>query len=95
MQKEERVLFPMLRAGSGVAAQGPITVMRMEHDDHGLALQRLAELTDDIALPRGACNTWRALYLGLRAFREDLMEHIHLENNVLFERGARSDTVAH
>ncbi|AAP85994.1 iron-sulfur cluster repair protein YtfE (plasmid) [Cupriavidus necator H16] len=87
MQKEEQVLFPMLARGFHAAAGAPITVMRMEHDDHGAALQRLADLTNDITLPRAACNTWRALYLGLRTLREDLMEHIHLENNVLFEPG--------
>ncbi|MBN9429217.1 MAG: iron-sulfur cluster repair protein YtfE [Burkholderiales bacterium] len=86
MQKEEQVLFPMIKRGMGAMAQGPITVMRMEHDDHGQALQRMADLTDDLILPRGACNTWRALYLGLRKLREELMEHIHLENNVLFEK---------
>jgi len=85
MQKEEQVLFPMLARGMGAMAGAPITVMRMEHDDHGVALQRLCDLTHDITLPQAACNTWRALYLGLRTFREDLMEHIHLENNVLFE----------
>jgi regulator of cell morphogenesis and NO signaling len=62
--------------------------MRMEHDDHGAELRRLEELTDGINPPRGACTTWRALYLGLRAFREDLMTHIHTENNILFERFA-------
>ena len=85
MQKEEQVLFPMLRRGLGMMAGGPIHVMRMEHDDHGESLQRIADLTNNITLPRAACNTWRALYLGLRALREDLMEHIHLENNILFE----------
>ncbi|WP_455288506.1 iron-sulfur cluster repair protein YtfE [Cupriavidus necator] len=85
MQKEEQVLFPMLSRGMHAAAGRPIAVMRAEHDDHGQALQRLAALTNDITLPRAACNTWRALYLGLRTLREDLMEHIHLENNVLFE----------
>lgn len=85
MQKEEQVLFPMLSRGMHAAAGRPIAVMRLEHDDHGQALQRLAALTNDITLPRAACNTWRALYLGLRTLREDLMEHIHLENNVLFE----------
>ena len=33
-------------------------------------------------------TTWRALYTGLRTFREDLMQHIHTENNILFERFA-------
>ncbi len=85
MAKEEQVLFPMLRRDQHGAMRGPITVMRMEHDQHGEALQRLADLTDDITLPPGACNTWRALYRGLAVLREDLMEHIHLENNILFE----------
>lgn len=83
MLKEEQVLFPMLARGQ--LPEMPISVMRFEHDQHGEALAKLAELTHDITLPRGACNTWRALYLGLRQFREDLMQHIHLENNILFE----------
>ncbi|WP_439535177.1 iron-sulfur cluster repair protein YtfE [Methyloversatilis sp.] len=85
MQKEEQVLFPMLARGHAGALHGPVTVLRNEHDQHGEALQRLEALTDDITLPRAACNTWRALYTGLAALREDLMEHIHLENNILFE----------
>ncbi len=84
MQKEEQVLFPLLAAGRGAMAFGPISVMRMEHDQHGEALERLAELTNNLTLPPEACNTWTALYTGLRTLREDLMEHIHLENNILF-----------
>ena len=41
-------------------------------------------LTNDITPPTGACVTWRALYTGLTQLREDLMQHIHLENNILF-----------
>lgn len=94
MRKEELVLFPMLRRGGGSAADGPITVMRMEHDQHGEALRRLHELTGGFTLPREACNTWRALYLGLRVLHDDLMEHIHLENNILFE-GAPATRMLH
>ncbi|WP_346796021.1 iron-sulfur cluster repair protein YtfE [Halomonas sp. Bachu 37] len=86
MQKEEQILFPMLRRDLGAQAQGPITVMRHEHDDHGASLEHLMMLTDGINPPKGACTTWRALYAGLREFRDDLMQHIHLENNLLFER---------
>ncbi|RTR04475.1 iron-sulfur cluster repair protein YtfE [Halomonas nitroreducens] len=88
MQKEEQILFPMLRRGLGAQARGPIAVMRHEHDDHGEHLDRLMALTDDITAPEGACTTWRALYAGLGEFRDDLMQHIHLENNLLFERAA-------
>ncbi|MNP85488.1 Iron-sulfur cluster repair protein YtfE [compost metagenome] len=44
------------------------------------------DLTGDMQPPEGACNTWRALYRGLDELRVDLMQHIHLENNVLFPR---------
>jgi len=44
----------------------------------------LDSLTRHYNLPDGACNTWQALYKGLQTFRRDLMDHIHLENNVLF-----------
>ena len=52
----------------------------------GEALAQLEALTDNITPPAGACNTWRALYAGLAQLKEDLMQHIHLENNVLFLR---------
>ena len=32
------------------------------------------------------CNTWRALYSGIQEFADDLMMHIHRENNILFPR---------
>nr|WP_163501094.1 iron-sulfur cluster repair protein YtfE [Halomonas socia] len=86
MQKEEQILFPMLRQDKGAQAKGPIAVMRHEHDDHGENLEKVMALTDNITPPKGACTTWRALYTGLREFRDDLMQHIHLENNLLFER---------
>lgn len=86
MQKEEQILFPMISRGiTGMAVQ-PIAMMRHEHDEHGEALAVIEQITNGITLPKGACNTWRALYLGLENFKADLMEHIHLENNILFDR---------
>ncbi|MBD9442898.1 iron-sulfur cluster repair protein YtfE [Pseudomonas sp. PDM04] len=84
MLKEEQVLFPMLQQGFGPQAAPPIQVMRFEHDQHGESLEKLNVLTNNITPPADACNTWRALYRGLLEFRDDLMQHIHLENNVLF-----------
>lgn len=86
MQKEEQILFPMILRGDGNMADGPISVMRFEHDQHGDALERVVELTNDMQPPANACNTWRALYRGLDELRRDLMQHIHLENNLLFPR---------
>lgn len=86
MEKEERILFPMIARGIVGIAVGPVGRMRAEHVDHGEELQQLRDLTGDFTLPPGACNTWTALYKNLETFTQDLMEHIHLENNILFER---------
>ncbi|MCP3916343.1 MAG: iron-sulfur cluster repair protein YtfE [bacterium] len=86
MQKEEQVLFPLIQAGRGAMASMPIHVMEQEHKDAGNDLARLRELTDGYTPPAEACNTWRALFLGLAGLQEELMEHIHLENNVLFPK---------
>lgn len=85
MCKEEHILFPWLNQGVPLLhVQGPIGVMRHEHDEHAQSLATLAELTDDLTAPANACTTWRALYAGLEELRRDLMQHIHLENNLLF-----------
>ena len=90
MQKEERVLFPMLRRGGrGPMVAMPISVMELEHDSHGHGLATIRALTDNLTLPPEACATWTALYRGLETIEAELMQHIHLENNVLFSR-ARS-----
>ncbi len=86
LAKEEEILFPMIRAGRGRGAGGPIHVMEQEHDDHGRSLARLRELTANLTTPPDACATWQALYLRLGRLADELMEHIHLENNVLFPR---------
>ncbi len=84
MQKEETILFPMLKSGGNPFVGQPIGMMRAEHVDHGAALDQLNALTHDATPPEGACNTWRALYAGIAQFGDDLINHIHLENNVLF-----------
>ena len=87
MCKEELILFPaMASAMNGLEA--PIARMRHEHDDHGQTLGELEALTGNFTVPSGACRTWQALYAGASKFADDLRQHIHLENNVLFPRFA-------
>ncbi len=87
MEKEERILFPMMsEQWSLVESGGPVRQMMFEHTDHGDGLARIRRLCNDFKCPKDACNTWKALYLSLGALEEELMEHIHLENNVLFRR---------
>lgn len=88
MQKEESVLFPMMLSGGNPMIHFPIARMRLEHTEHGDRLRRLEDIAQGFEPPPEACATWRALYMGLRKFVDDVMEHIHLENNVLFPQYA-------
>jgi regulator of cell morphogenesis and NO signaling len=94
MQKEEQILFPLMRRGGHPMIAQPIAVMLAEHDDHGAHLRSLEALTHDFTVPDDACPTWRALYIGAKKLADDLMDHIHLENNVLFPRFQRTTVPA-
>jgi len=84
--KEEAVLFTIIEAGAGSRAAAPVHMMEIEHEDHGESLRRIRKLTLNFSLPSDACATWAALYRRLEEFETELMEHIHLENNILFPR---------
>ena len=86
MRKEEEILFPLMRRGGHPMIAQAIAVMLAEHDDHGVHLRTLERLTGDFVVPDDACPTWRALYVGAKKLADDLIEHIHTENNVLFPR---------
>src|SRR5690606_20431487 len=85
MKKEELILFPAMRWADTVL-DAPISQMRHDHNDHALFLERLKGLTNDFTLPEDACRSWQALYSGLAKLADDLVEHIHIENNILFPR---------
>jgi regulator of cell morphogenesis and NO signaling len=97
--KEEHVLFPYITKLEGALISGgahpeacfgdithPIAMMTSEHDAAGALVAELRRLSDNYALPVGACPTYNAYYAGLKEFEQDLHQHIHLENNVLFPR---------
>lgn len=95
MQKEERVLFPLVREIDAGSANGglhcgsianPIRQMEAEHESAGNAVARLRELTDGFAAKADDCNTHRALLAGLVELESDLHRHVHKENNILFPR---------
>ncbi|WP_076415941.1 iron-sulfur cluster repair di-iron protein [Shewanella sp. UCD-KL12] len=94
LMKEERILFPSIRAmaaGEQVNScfghiGNPINAMEHEHNDAGLVLEKIRELTNNYQAPEHACTTWRVCYASLAEFEADLMQHIHIENNILFAK---------
>jgi regulator of cell morphogenesis and NO signaling len=93
--KEERVLFPAIRALVAGrrdfpfgTVNNPIRMMGIEHDRAGELLAALREITDGYRTPADGCASYRALYERLAALEADTHRHIHLENNVLFPAAA-------
>ncbi|MCC7332470.1 MAG: hemerythrin domain-containing protein, partial [Flavobacteriales bacterium] len=99
MHKEEQVLFPFIKEIANAKKNGttlspppfgtiknPIRMMEMEHTDAGEILFKIKDLSNNHTPPEGACNTFKALYAKLEEYQNDLFQHIHLENNILFPK---------
>lgn len=91
MEKEEKILFPSIKAmfsevgkGQDWNVEAPIQVMEMEHEKAGNLLFKIREITNFYTAPETACTTHRIMLDELKAFEEDLHQHVHLENNILF-----------
>ena len=91
MTKEERVLFPWIRSGAGVTAGGPIRCMEAEHTATGTALAEMRRVSDDYTLPATAERPLMDLWGELQELERELLEHIHLENDILFPRTLRGE----
>ena len=61
-------------------------MMMMEHDAAGEILRELRKVTSDYAAPSDCCVSYQTLYLAIEEFEQDLHQHIHLENNILFPK---------
>ena len=85
MNSEEERVFPAIRGHKDGLAPS-LRALRTDHENAGQILQQITQVTSDFSPPRHACTTWKALYLGLSAFKKDLMDHVHLEEHVLFPR---------
>ncbi|QYX57205.1 DUF542 domain-containing protein [Roseovarius sp. SCSIO 43702] len=86
MNKQETTHFPALQKKTPDELKLSLQFMRHDHAEFAFFLDQIDCLTDDCTPPEDACASWQALYADLSAFKADLIEHIHLENNVLFPR---------
>ncbi|HVU56417.1 MAG TPA: iron-sulfur cluster repair di-iron protein [Puia sp.] len=94
LDKEENILFPIIRQLAAKKYNGdehinisaPIRVMEKEHHEAGDELKQFRQLTHDYDLPANACNSYTYLFEKLKEFEDDLFQHIHLENNILFPK---------
>lgn len=99
MHKEERILFPYIRqmeqshrtnSSRPVPVFGsvanPIHMMEAEHESAGEAMEAIRQLSNQYTPPQDACTSYRVLFAKLQEFEQDLHQHVHLENNILFPK---------
>lgn len=96
LAKEENILFPAIKElALSKSTKDPsdnsdlvpvVEMMEQEHASAGDDLRNLRKITNQYKLPAGACNSYTYLFEKLKEFENDLFNHIHLENNILFPK---------
>ena len=97
MKKEEIILFPFINQLIDKAKlkdnspfrssiKSPIAMMRHEHTAEENYFIEIARLTNDYTPPSDGCSTYYKCYELLKEFEADLHQHIHLENDLLFQK---------
>lgn len=99
MRKEEMILFPYFKSLASAqefarqrprapfsSLDGPIERMTEEHEETAQIFSKIRALLDDFTVPEKASQLHASVIQGLEAFINDLHQHVHLENNLLFPR---------
>jgi regulator of cell morphogenesis and NO signaling len=106
MMKEEQMLFPYIKYLSKVhmhknpaekpffgTVRNPIKMMEAEHQNAGDEMYEIRRLSGGYTPPEDACNTYKICFLELKEFEEDLHQHVHLENNILFPKAVQLEEI--
>lgn len=88
LEDEEKNLFPKLKEAKTVGNE-LLNDLEEEHLMAGNLMQQIRDSSNDFSPPADACQTYKVLYQLLESFEQDLHQHVHLENNVLFEKVRR------
>ena len=100
LQHEEEIIFPYIRQINHAfqsresyasllvkVMRKPIEeLMNREHEMVASSLFEIRRLTCDYTPPGNACTKHRVTFSRLKELDSDLVQHMHLENNILFPR---------
>lgn len=97
--KEEKILFPFIKQMVQCESDGkpflyppfgtiesPVEMMRDDHNAAAGHVHTIERLSNGYEVPPDGCESYRLYYHKLKEFDEDLHQHIHLENNILFPK---------
>ncbi len=96
---EEEVVFPYIKQIDNAfrrqesygrlfvrTLRKPFSDLQKDHQQVSTLLQRMRLLTHDYTFSDKACTNHRVVFGKLRELDNDLMQHKHLENNILYPR---------
>jgi regulator of cell morphogenesis and NO signaling len=93
LQKEEEQIFPLIMQYDEerskeilIKAVSAIDELESEHSVAGDLLREMRETTLDYTLPPEACRSYTVTFQKLEELEDDMFQHIHLENNIMFPR---------
>lgn len=100
MKKEEEIFFPYIKQIHHAykhqesyarllirTLRKPLEeIMIKEHETTGVNLNRLRSITNNYTPPANTCITHKITFARLKELDTDLVQHIHLESNILFPK---------
>ena len=93
MIKEETIVFPLIKqyaaeGGRDILAKAVAAIdeLEAEHSAVGEILSEMRDITSEYTLPPEACRTYTVTFQKLIELEDDMFQHIHLENNIMFPR---------
>jgi regulator of cell morphogenesis and NO signaling len=102
LREEEEVFFPSIKRVEASQKAGNVPLIQdretikvslerlgSEHEEIGDAVHSISHLSKGYAIPNDVCNTFMITYQKLKEFEEDLHKHVHLENNILFQKAVQ------
>lgn len=96
MKNEERIIFPYIKKlveanrkkalinPSNSPLNTPLESIEDDHEKVTKIFKKISKLTNNYTIPENTCISFKLLYLKLQQFEELLLNHIHIENNILF-----------
>ena len=99
LRQEEEILFPYLKQITHAyktresyasllirTLRKPVEIMQHEHEAVSVILKKFREFTNNYTPPENACISHRVAYSMLKELDNDLVQHVYLENNILFPK---------
>jgi len=106
LANEEQILFPSIIALSETFKKGenikeknfssvtvPISIRQAENEKAYEGIQKIRVLTNGYQLPPYSSYSHNLLFKMLKEFEDDLDFHLHLENNILFPKAIKLETI--